>query len=143
MEDYPTSWDVVSMPKNVPTPNQPQNWTPEQSSTLFNNISAQYLWRCMYTNNRGHFTISMWKKNIPEIMAKCWVKIVALYDVILIDWGQKEKSENYFNPDKETFTQYEHLYHIAMAKRLWRRKPTIVRQYQDIDEYVDNIYLNE
>lgn len=68
--------------------------------------------------------------------------IVALYEELITAWGQQEKTVNSYTPD-QNMCDYDHLYRSTMDKRVWRRKSASVRQYEDIDEYVDNMYLNE
>jgi hypothetical protein len=81
----------------------------------------------------------MWKHESPDVVVGCWNMLVSLHDELLNEWGML-KNQYIPNQDGIDFTE---LYRIAVAKRVSRRKSSAVRKYEDIDEYVDNMYLNE
>jgi hypothetical protein len=134
----------VAIPKGIPPPETPQNWNVEEMGELFENVCARYVWNVLYTANRGCVNMLLWRKEGAKIITKNWYMIVAIYEDLLKAWSIE--SENFFAPDITNVVGCEQLaglYALAIAKRAPRRKSTTVRKYENVDEYVDNMYLNE
>lgn len=58
-------------------------------------------------------------------------------------WEHDVNDFNDFQPPDQSSFDSERIYYMAMEKRRYRRKSSAVRRYEDVDEYVDNMYLNE
>ncbi|CAB4031180.1 Hypothetical predicted protein, partial [Paramuricea clavata] len=63
--------------------------------------------------------------------------IYAIYEEVFNAWNEDESLEC-THPDD---VNCEKMYYMAMEKRRYHRKTRAVQQYEDVDEYVDNMYL--
>ena len=123
---------------NVPIPEMPEGWSVDEADLLFENILACYVWRYLHVQTRSSIVLGIWKDTFSVVVEHCWYTIVALFEA----FDKWLPGEDISLPDRNSINS-ENMYHIATAKRRYRRKSQDVRRYEDIDEYVDNMYLNE
>ena len=127
------------MPRNVPLPEKPENWSDDEAAELFENVLARYIWRHMHVSTRAQISLPVWKECFSMAVECNWVKVISLFEAVFNEWQQS--NEFVYNPP--TCFDSERMYYMAMEKRRYRRKSPSVRQYEDVDEYVDNMYFVE
>ena len=127
--------------RDIPVPEMPQNWTVNEAE--FENVLACYVWRYIHVMSHANINLSIWKDTFWIVLEHCWYKIIALFEAVFDKWvSDLTLDHTDFVPDCGG-VDCQIMYYMAMEKRRYRRKSQDVRQYEDVDEYVDNMYLYE
>ena len=136
----PDQITFIVFDKAILTPHKPTDWNVFEEGTLFENITARYVWRYMLTKTRNRINKDVWLSIFELVLNQCWYNIQNIHDVITAAWHGK--SLQVWREPKFYKNDTEKLYNLAMSK-LQRRKTAKIQRYEGVDEYVDNIYLHE
>jgi hypothetical protein len=114
-----------------------------EAETLFENVLARYVWRYIHVTSHANINLPIWEDMFSLVLDHCYNKIVAIFEAVFDKWEHDVNDFNDFQPPDQSSFDSERIYYMAMEKRRYRRKSSAVRRYEDVDEYVDNMYLNE
>jgi hypothetical protein len=125
--------------RGIPIPEMPEDWSENEAEALFESILACYVWRYLHVQTRANINLAIWKATFSTVVKHCWYMVVALFEAVFDVWVKRDTDISF---NRDSF-DCQKIYFMAMEKRRYRRKSSAVRRYEDVDEYVDNMYLNE
>jgi hypothetical protein len=79
------------MPRNVPLPEKPENWSDDEAAELFENVLARYIWRHMHVSTRAQISLPVWKECFSMAVECNWLKVISLFEAVFNEWQQSNE----------------------------------------------------